>query len=363
LETLQNLIALANQGAPIVIQKSLPTDVPGLGNLEERRAKLKAATSDLQLEAKAHSSDKFVSWNRALLVGNDLNAMLAESMVRRESLPDRKIAFVRRRTEDSTIYFLVNVGTQPIDDQITLMTYANSLAMFDPMTGRFGRIAINETKDHNTQFYLHLASGRSCIVVASMAESTGPEWVYYRPHGDAQPLSGTWDIGFIKGGPELPAAIRTDKLGSWTELGGDAAKAFSGTAKYMLRFVKPGVAADAFRLDLGKVADSARVSLNGEELGVLISPPLVIDIPGDKLKDQNTLEISVSNLMANRIADMDHRNLPWKIFYNANVAAHDAANRGPGNVFSAANWQPRESGLIGPVMLTPLEKFDPLKGQ
>jgi len=69
--------------------------------------------------------------------------------------------------------------------------------------------------------------------------------------------------------------------------------------------------------------------------------------------------VFVSNLMANRIGDMDRRRVQWKRFYNANVAAREPANRGPGNLFSAANWKPRESGLIGPVTLTPLEKFDP----
>ncbi len=114
----------------------------------------------------------------------------------------------------------------------------------------------------------------------------------------------------------------------------------------------------AYRLDLGKVAESARVALNGEELGTLIDSPFTIDIPASKLRDQNTLEVSVSNLMANRIADMDKKGVPWKRFYNANVAARDSANRGAGNVFSAANWKPRESGLIGPVTLAPLEIFD-----
>ena len=96
-----------------------------------------------------------------------------------------------------------------------------------------------------------------------------------------------------------------------------------------------------------------------KELGTLIAPPFHDRLPADKLKDENTLEVSVSNLMANRIADMDRHGMVWKRFYNANVAAHDPANRGAGNVFSAAKWTPRESGLIGPVTLTSLEEFDP----
>jgi len=363
LETLQSLIALANQGAPIVIQKSLPTDVPGLGNLEDRRGKFKAAISGLQREAKADSSGKFVYWKRSLLIGDDLNAMLAESMVRRESLPEERIAFIRRRNADSTIYFLVNTSTSPVDEQVSLMVYANSLAVFDPMSSRIGRVAMKETKDHRTQFRLHLAAGESCVVMASESELTGPQWVYYRAQGASQPLTGTWDLSFVKGGPEPPSDAQIDKLISWTDLAGEKGRAFSGTAKYTLKFAKPNGNPDAWRLDMGRVAESARVSLNGEVLGTLIALPFSIDIPADKFNGQNTLEISVSNLMANRIADMDRHNVQWKIFYNANIAAHDAANRGPGNVFSAANWKPRESGLLGPVTLTPLEKFDPLKTQ
>src|SRR6185295_16907517 len=109
--------------------------------------------------------------------------------------------------------------------------------------------------------------------------------------------------------------------------------------------------ASAWRLDLGRVAESAQVRLNGEDLGTLVAAPFSVDIPADKLREENTLEISVSNLMANRIADMDRRNEPWKKFYNANVAAREPANRGPGNIFSPANWKPRESGLIGPVTI------------
>ena len=57
---------------------------------------------------------------------------------------------------------------------------------------------------------------------------------------------------------------------------------------------------------------------------------------------------------------LDLRGTEWKKFYNANVAAREPVNRGAGNLFSAAKWTPRESGLIGPVTIAPLEKFDPI---
>ncbi|GAF87178.1 unnamed protein product, partial [marine sediment metagenome] len=206
--------------------------------------------------------------------------------------------------------------------------------------------------------YLQLAPGQSCIVETFSEPPSAPQWSYFRPHSKT-PLAGTWDISFVKGGPDVPPPTSADKLGSWTELGGDAVKAFSGTAKYTLKFPKPQGDASTWRLDLGRVAESAQVKLNGEDLGTLIAAPFTVDIPAGKFRAENTLEVSVSNLMANRIADMDRRGAEWKRFYNANVAAREPANRGPGNVFSAANWKPRESGLIGPVTIAPLDKFDP----
>ena len=73
------------------------------------------------------------------------------------------------------------------------------------------------------------------------------------------------------------------------------------------------------------------------------------------MQKENILEIEVSNLMANRIADMDRRGVNWKKFYNVNFPPRRRENRGPDGLFNASRWLPRESGLIGPVKLVPVE--------
>jgi hypothetical protein len=83
----------------------------------------------------------------------------------------------------------------------------------------------------------------------------------------------------------------------------------------------------------------------------------VVDIPASELKSENTLEVAVSNLMGNRIADMERKGEKYKIFYNVNFPAKEAANRGADGLFSAKNRKPQESGLIGPVTVTPMEKM------
>lgn len=131
-------------------------------------------------------------------------------------------------------------------------------------------------------------------------------------------------------------------------------KKFSGTARYTITFALPQKDADGWLLDLGRVAESARVTLNGKDLGTLIKP-YRIRIPKDLTKEKNTLEIAVSNLMANRIADMDRRNVNWKKFYNINFPPRRKENAGADGLFNASHWQPRDSGLIGPVTLVPIE--------
>jgi len=44
----------------------------------------------------------------------------------------------------------------------------------------------------------------------------------------------------------------------------------------------------------------------------------------------------------------------WKKFYNINMSARLPENRGADGLFTAAKWEPRPSGLLGPVTLTPL---------
>ena len=73
------------------------------------------------------------------------------------------------------------------------------------------------------------------------------------------------------------------------------------------------------------------------------------------MKDNNELEILVSNLMANRMIEMDKEGGKYKKFYNTNFAAHIRENRGADGLFSAAAWEPLPSGLVGPVSLSALQ--------
>ena len=125
-------------------------------------------------------------------------------------------------------------------------------------------------------------------------------------------------------------------------------RAFSGTARYTLTLPRPTGTATTWRLDLGTVRETARVSLNGRPLAVLIGAPYVVDIPRDAFRARNELQVEVSNLMANRIADMDRRAVPWKRFYNVNMPASRPENRGPDGLFDAGEVGAARVGAAGP---------------
>jgi len=132
-------------------------------------------------------------------------------------------------------------------------------------------------------------------------------------------------------------------------------KNFSGTVKYTITFDNPAGKGDAFLLNLGKVCESARIYLNGNEIADLIGPDFQTVILKSLMKSKNILEIKVSNLSANRIAYLDRNNVQWKKFYNTNYPARLRQNSKNG-IFDASAWPPRESGIIGPVTITTLKK-------
>ena len=59
--------------------------------------------------------------------------------------------------------------------------------------------------------------------------------------------------------------------------------------------------------------------------------------------------------MANRIIYLDRRHILWKKFNNTNFPAKLPENRGEDMLFNASKWEPRVSGIAGPVTLTPVE--------
>lgn len=335
--TLRRIAQLAQAGATVIFER-LPEDVPGLGRLEERRAEFHAARA-----AAIQAGVKVVS---------EVTAALAP-VARREVLAAAGLNFIRRATDRGHDYFVTNLGSTACRGWIPIVDAAD-LVVMNPLDGGAERAPRRPAPGGGQEFFLHLEPGESFVLRATRAEATGvaprPAW---ETAGPAMPLAGAWRVEFITGGPERPAPFTTKALVSWTAAGDEAARRFGGTARYTLDFEAPAGTAEDWRMDLGDVRESARVTVNGQPAGTAWSVPFRLNVGALLRPGRNRIEIEVTNLAANRIRDLDRRKVEWKVMREINFVN---INYKP---FDAADWPLTPSGLLGPVTLTPLRAARP----
>lgn len=332
-ETLETLKRLKEQGGNVIFTGHLPKDVPGLGNLEERRNRLKALESEMATPAK------------------DLQAAIRMTGARPEPLRERGVSLLRRTNEvDGHNYFLALLSGNAIDGWETLATPAESVMIFDPLTGKKGMARTRKGINGNTEIYLQVEPGQSLLLKTFPGKVDAEDWAYYKKAGDPYVINKGWSIEFVESEPSIEGVFKTDTLTAWTNLPVDAAKVNTGTARYSVDFTLPDwVSADEWLLDLGDLRESARVYVNGAEAGTVWSVPFAIEI-GKLLKPGvNHLDIDVTNLPANRIADYDRKGKKWKIFKDANVASVTNSK-----VVDFSEWETVPAGLNSKVSLTPL---------
>jgi hypothetical protein len=325
-KTAARLAQLREQGANIIALGKPGRDVPGLFDLKSRRTQLAASEAAIP---HAGTSD-------ALPIFLKSGQPVTESDLARLG-----IRHVRRALDDGHAYFLVNSSGKPIDATVKLSRPHQSAVLLDPMSGKSGVALRGES------IRLVLAPGESRIVrTFSNKQAEGPLWLDPEPSGEAIPLAGTWQVRFLDGGPALPPPFETTTLTSWTAQAGDAYRNFSGTALYRLEFDAKDITHAL--LDLGEIAHTAKVRLNGKPAGTCWAPPHRLPLLGLLEKGKNVLEVEVTNLAANRIADLDRRKVNWKAFHEINFVNIDY------KPFDAAPWPALPSGLLGPVKLIPL---------
>jgi hypothetical protein len=349
LETLERTLALARDGATVAFE-ALPADVPGWGRLAERRQRRRTLLGTLRFTSgPADGVRRAPVGQGRVLLGDDVEALLRAAGAAREPMADRGLTFARRTRPGGRHYFIANLTSEPVDGWVPLATPAASAVLFDPMTERRGVAAVREGDGGRASVYLQLRPGESAVLrtFAGRASVDGPRWPYGEP-GRPVRVDGPWSVSFVDGGPVLPDRFTTDSLASWTEIGPPEARRFSGTARYTVSFEAPERPADRWRLDLGRVRESARVVLNGTDLGRAVAHPFDLPVRGALRPDTNRLTIEVTNLMANRIVDLERRGVEWKKFYDINVVGLDY------EPFDASDWAPMPSGLLGPVRLVPI---------
>lgn len=331
-DTAEALRLLAEAGVAVVGGGDPATwDVPGLADLATRRRKLRRDVKALQLQP------SFVaSANPALAVSADI--------ARAELLQvGTSLRCVRRRLSNgNTLYFVVNRGDTTFDGWVKPAASGTRAILRDPWTADTGTLPVTPRG-----LRLQLDPQQSILVELTTRKPSGPRWARASLRRlQRQPVEGPWSISFVAGGPRRPKPIQRETLASITEFGDRELQRFGGTVRYETRFDLPPEPASRLWLDLGEVRHSARVVLNGHELGVRVQLPYRFELPADALtREANQLVIEVTTLATNRIRDLDRRGVLWRIFRDINFVNVDY------KPFDASGWELDAFGLLGPVVL------------
>ena len=328
-QTAQTLLDLQNKGVKVIFIDSLPSDVPGLVDYEAGRKALKKIVKKF---AKPVSIDKALEPYKS----EGFRTGFGGSMIR------------RRNEAGGWNYFFAMLQNSTVDGWVKLATPAASAVLYDPLTGESGQAEVRQAADGCAEVRLQLLPGESRMLKTFPTSVTAPtSWKYTGSEGEARVLADVWDISFPESVPAIAGHFSSRTPKSWTELNVPEAKTNFATAKYTTAIDILDVdSADDWVLDLGEVRESARISINGHPVDTLWCVPFRASI-GRYLKPGiNTVDVYVTNLPSNRIAQMDRDGVQWRIFKDANINT-----LGP-RTFD--RWPTDPSGLCSEVKLIPV---------
>ena len=348
--TLRKLVELARQGATVIFVEQYPEDVPGYHELDKNRKTFQHITRQLPATDSFKQTQQFAFGKGQIIVGSDYQQALAQTGIPAEELKTRYgLQFIRRSNPEGHHYFVSCLQDKDTDGWVTLNVPETTAMFFNPMNGERGR-AQSRTSNGKLEVRLQLKSGESLIIqTLNKPLDKEPAWNYPEEQAYSLSLDHGWKLNFVESTPSITGRFDIDSPLSWTELEQPEAKINMGTGCYSLEIDLPALEADDWILDLGDVRESARVRINGHDAGTAWAAPFRLKV-GKWLKTgKNLIEVEVTNLPANRIADMDRKNIEWRIFKDINMAK---LNYVKGDY---KNWSTMPSGLNGNVRLIPVK--------
>ena len=293
--------------------------IPSNTTIDSRLQKLLAPLSDYVI--KGESSEAMAKFGKAEPMKTELG-----------------LRAIRRKTADGWHYFIVNLTPKDIKGDVELAVPFKGATWFNPMNGDIKTASVIGGK-----LYIDLKSGESRILQTSSEAKTAAAVRAQEPE-DIE-IKGPWMLSFTEESPRVEGTFRLDTLQTWEGLN-DAAAITMGTGVYTTTFkLSAKQAKKRWSINLGDVRESARVYLNGEFLGCAWAVPYILDCGNALKKGKNELRIEVTNLPANRIADLDRKGVEWRKFNEINVVDINYKKT------TYAHWSPMPSGLNSKVIL------------
>lgn len=338
--TIRKVLGLVKAGATVIMQSSgfKEPGLKGLGHTNDitsAGAKFITLSNGMKM-AKINSGQ--------LILANNIQEALNYLKVGGEKLQELGLKFIRRQTGEGKTYYIVNHTAQKIDKLVPLHFTAANAILLDPQTGKAGSVNVLN-KEGYSYTHLQLLPGEALIVKLGNHPNDLPAWTVTGPEIERIVCKNPWQLSFREGGPVLPAQRTLPVIRPWTSLNDKDCEHFSGTGVYSTTIAINDPDA-AYELHIDSLYESAKVSINGKEIGIIWSIPYKLDVSGYLQKGENQLKIEVANLMANRIRYMDQEKISWKNYHEINFVN---INYKP---FDASEWKVMPSGIAGDVWLS-----------
>ena len=248
---------------------------------------------------------------------------------------------IRRKNANGYHYFIANLSPRDIQQRITPSVPFKDALWFNPLNGD-----ITSADIHQNTIDINLRSGESMIL--QLFDEILPNKATTAPsqQGNAIPLRTPWTLSFINSVPQVDKTYPLDSLHTWETLD-EQTRILMGTGVYTTTFklTKQQLGDGQWKIDLGDVRESARVYINNQYIGCAWCVPFVLDTKGTLKNGENTLRIEVTNLPANRIAELDRKGVKWRKMEEINVVDINYKKT------TYDQWDPMPSGLNAPVKL------------
>lgn len=261
------------------------------------------------------------------------------------------LKMIRRSNPAGHHYFVANLTPRDVAARVPLAVEVGEAVWYNPMDSTFapaylrgGEVAVRLRSGESRILIVRDRPGDTARSIAEKQEATKPG-TPDRHRATIDLSSAPWRLSFVEEAPRVGKTFRLNGLRSWEQLS-DSARVTMGTGVYETTFKLTGRQASArWEIDLGDVRESARVYINGRYLGCAWAVPFVLDCRDALKRGRNTLRIEVTNLPANRIADMDRRGVVWRKMKEINVVDINYKKT------TYAGWEPLPGGLNSTVKL------------
>jgi hypothetical protein len=258
---------------------------------------------------------------------------------------DLPVLYIHHMLTDGEIYFLSNQSGERVGfDAGFRVPDGYAPEQWNPVTAEIRRLPAYSRNAASTSLHIELDANESAFIVfrkgghaADMAKEN------YAAPVVVKEITSPWTVSFEAGKRGPKDAVTFTQLTDWAQSDDDSIRYFSGTAVYQTTFhIDELPQAKEFYIDLGRVMVMAKVTLNGQPLGGVWTPPYQVNATHILQAGDNRLEVTVVNNWQNRL--IGDQRLPEDQRQTWTVV-------NPWNAQSPL----QSSGLLGPVSVKSIE--------